>query len=114
MALASSRYDPDSGQFPTRLLAIGYATGAIAALAVHLQSGGLIAVILTFWLGGAVATLAWGGVLLLFLQLNADRANPAVSRGAGANSATQKRPQRHPVMLREQSGVAPTPAPLRQ
>lgn len=44
---------------PLGLLASGYATAGLVASAVALIGGGLAAVFLIFWLGGALATLSW-------------------------------------------------------
>jgi hypothetical protein len=97
-----------------RLLAMGYATGALAGLIVHLQFGGLLAAILTFWLGGAIATLAWGGLLVHVRSCNAGCAGLAESPDLADNMRANARRRHRAVRLPEPSGAAPTPAPLRQ
>lgn len=79
MVLASSQRDMGTSRFPLGLLAIGYTTGALAAVIVHLQAGGLLSAILTFWLGGAVATLAWGSVLISVGARKERRQEPAAA-----------------------------------
>lgn len=70
----------DTPRFPLRLLIAGYGTGALAATAVFLNDGGLMLTGMIFWLGGAIATLAWG--LLQVAACKKSRArNPLSSRG---------------------------------
>jgi len=66
MALTRSDRDQEFSQFPIRLLFAGYATGGAAALAVAMQGGGWLAAVLTFWLGGAAATVLWGAAAISF------------------------------------------------
>jgi hypothetical protein len=114
MVLASGRYDTGTKPFPFRLLALGYATGALAALNVYRQFGGFLAPVLTFWLGGAIATLAWGGLWFCILQRRATGGDRAVSSGLSAGPSVNTRMRTHVVRLREPSGAAPSSAPLRQ
>jgi hypothetical protein len=48
--------------FPVNLLAAGYGTALLGALLLYALGGGILATVLTFWLGGAVAVLFWGYV----------------------------------------------------
>ena len=51
-------------RFPVGLLAAGYTIGSVAGLATYLLGAGLIAGILVFWIGGAVATLGIAALLI--------------------------------------------------
>lgn len=44
--------------YPVRLLTCGYGLAALTAIAVAMAFGGLLAPLLTFWLGGAAFVLA--------------------------------------------------------
>lgn len=73
MALTRLDRDQDCSRFPTGLLSAGYATGAVGAIAVALQGGGLLAAGLAFWLGGALATVLWGAVGMLLCRHAPDK-----------------------------------------
>lgn len=111
MAPACGHCDSGTDRFPLRLLALGYATAALAALTVHLQYGGLLAVVLTFWLGGAVATLAWGALYVYIARRREARIEPP---GLTAGALPGSRPQARAVKLPGPRGAVPTPAPMRQ
>lgn len=65
-------------RFPLRLLFAGYGTGGLAGLVVLLAGGGWLPAGLTFWLGGAAATLAWGaGQMFLCQRLRGGTGRPA-------------------------------------
>jgi hypothetical protein len=53
----------DVPAFPIKLLLTGYGTACGVALILLMLGAGSLAVVLTGWLGGAVATLAWGSLL---------------------------------------------------
>ncbi len=66
----ADRSEDQLPQIPLRLLVAGYGTGGIAGLSVFLGGEGWLQAGLTFWLGGAIATLAWGaGQVFLCKQL---------------------------------------------
>ena len=44
------------------LLVVGYGTAFLGALLLFMLGGGILATGLTFWFGGAVAVIFWGGV----------------------------------------------------
>ena len=69
MSQATATHDSHE-QFPIFLLAVGYATSACAAIILLAAGNGLLTAGLTFWLGGAFATLAWGlGIATNMVQL---------------------------------------------
>ena len=52
----------DTSMFPAGLLIAGYGTACLSALLLSMLGVGILAAGLTFWLGGAVAVIFWGGV----------------------------------------------------
>ena len=52
----------DTSTFPAGLLIAGYGTACLGALLLSMLGVGILAAGLTFWLGGAVAVIFWGGV----------------------------------------------------
>ena len=48
--------------FPVGLLIAGYGTACLGALLLSMLGVEILATGLTFWLGGAVAVIFWGGV----------------------------------------------------
>jgi uncharacterized membrane protein YjjP (DUF1212 family) len=52
----------NTSRFPVSLLISGYGTALLGALLLYMLGGGILAIGLTFWLGGAVAVFFWGGV----------------------------------------------------
>ena len=52
----------DTSRFPVGLLIAGYGTACLGALLLSMLGVGILAAGLTFWLGGAVAVMFWGGV----------------------------------------------------
>ena len=60
--LNRSEDGPGASKFPLGLLAAGYGTAGIAAFLASVLGGPTLAVVLTFWFGGAMATLAWGAI----------------------------------------------------
>jgi TM2 domain-containing membrane protein YozV len=52
----------DTSTFPAGLLIAGYGTAGLGALLLSMFGAGILATGLTFWLGGAVAVIIWGGV----------------------------------------------------
>lgn len=51
----------DAPAFPVALLVAGYGTAFLGALILNRLGIGVVATGLTFWFGGAVAVLFWGG-----------------------------------------------------
>ena len=69
--------------FPIGLIVAGYGTASFAALVLNLLGLGPLAMGLTFWLGGAVGVLFWGGVLAYFRKFTRTRyKRPAEFRAA--------------------------------
>jgi hypothetical protein len=62
-----------TSNFPIGLIVAGYGTACFAALILSLLGVGIIATGLTFWLGGAVGVLFWGGVWVYFRKLTHTR-----------------------------------------
>jgi len=55
-----------TSKFPVGLLIAGYGTACLGALFLSTLGAGRLVTGLTFWLGGAVAVIAWGGVRAYF------------------------------------------------
>ncbi len=56
----------DTSRFPIGLLLAGYGTACLGALLLSMLGVGILAAGLTFWFGGAVAVMFWGGVWSYF------------------------------------------------
>ena len=56
----------DRSTFPVGLRLAGYGTACLGALLLSMLGVGILAAGLTFWLGGAVAVMFWGGVWAYF------------------------------------------------
>ncbi len=77
----------DTSTFPVGLLIAGYGTACLGALLLSMLGVGILATGLTFWLGGAVAVIFWGGVWAYFRKTILARSKrpaefPAVPRVA--------------------------------
>ena len=77
----------DTSRFPAGLLIAGYGTACLGALLLSMLGVGILAAGLTFWLGGAVAVMFWGGVWSYFRRAVRARSKrpaelPAVPRAA--------------------------------
>lgn len=53
-----------SSRFPMGLLTAGYAAGAVAGFVASLTGMGLLAAVMVFWIGSAIATLGIGALLV--------------------------------------------------
>ncbi len=81
----------DTSRFPVGLLIAGYGTACLGALLLSMLGVGILAAGLTFWLGGAVAVMFWGGVWAYFRRAVLTRSKRPAKFPAAPRAAVSER-----------------------